>query len=321
MSNFKKYTQAKSSNGRRERGNRKPQRGFSAKSKTFTPRKTSSFIKKPSQNFETFTNSPRREYRKYIGENVKADDFIYGKNVLLEALTSKIEMIEKVVVAKDKFTDEKILNILNNQKTSRNNGKIIPVEYIDEESFPKAIKKENHQGIFAKANLNKITVNFKNFLENLEVNSKTCLIILGELEDVQNVGSIIRSASAFGISGVLIPQDRQAQVNDTVIKISAGQAFNIPLVSIGNVNDAIKNLKEKGFWIYGLDMNGEKFIHDEKFSEPTAFIIGNEGEGLRKSFIDNCDFTLKIPMNEKCESLNASISAATAMYEWRTQNL
>jgi 23S rRNA (guanosine2251-2'-O)-methyltransferase len=310
MSNFKKYTEAKQGNARRERAG-KP-----------------SFRKVAKQPFYPFKpklaftgNRARRPFAENGAKEERQDTFIFGKNVIFEALMHKPETIEKIMVAKDKFSDERILDILNNQKTSRNNNNLIPVEYVEEESFPRVIKTQNHQGVFAKINLKRITLDYKVFMKNLEVTNKTCLLVLGELEDVQNVGSIIRSASAFDIAGILIPEHNQVQINETIIKISSGQAFNIPLVSIGNINNALNDLKEKKFWIYGLDMHGEKYVHDEKFTEPTVFVVGNEGEGLRKSFKENCDFVLKIPMAEKCESLNVSISTAVAMYEWKKQNL
>lgn len=315
MSNFKKYTAEKKGNARRERGFSK----FSKNPKSVHKDSKKAFFKpKNIGSFKTENNKVEREEN--IKE-IKAENFIFGKNVLFEALMNKPETIEKIVVAKEKFTDERILDILNNQKTSRNNGKVIPVEYIDENSFPRIIKKQNHQGIFAKIDLNKITVNYKTFIENLNVTNKTCLLVLGELEDVQNVGSIIRSASAFDIAGILIPEHNQVQINETIVKISSGQAFNIPLVSIGNINNTLKDLKENKFWIYGLDMYGEKFVHEENFTEPTVFVVGNEGDGLRKSFKENCDMVLKIPMAEKCESLNVSVSTAVAMYEWKKQTL
>jgi 23S rRNA (guanosine2251-2'-O)-methyltransferase len=110
-------------------------------------------------------------------------------------------------------------------------------------------------------------------------------------------------------------------VNGTVVKISAGTAFSIPLVKIGNVNNAIEKLKEKRFWIYGLDMFGEKSIYEEKYTEPTVFVVGSEGEGIREKTKEACDMLLNIPISHNVESLNASISTAITLYEWRKQKL
>jgi 23S rRNA (guanosine2251-2'-O)-methyltransferase len=121
------------------------------------------------------------------------------------------------------------------------------------------------------------------------------------------------------VSGILIPEHNQAQINGTVVKISAGTAFTIPLVKIGNVNNTIEKLKEKRFWIYGLDMFGEKSIYEEEYTEPTVFVIGNEGEGIREKTKEACDILLNIPISEKVESLNAAVSTAITVAEWRRQ--
>lgn len=93
-------------------------------------------------------------------------------------------------------------------------------------------------------------------------------------------------------------------------------AFRIPLVSIGNVNQALGVLKQKGFWIYGLAGNGKTTLAAEKFDAPAAFVVGNEGAGIREKTLAACDITLAIPMHERVESLNAAVSAAVVFYEW-----
>lgn len=250
-------------------------------------------------------------------ENTNETIFIYGKNAVLSALQNRPETVERVFIEKgkdlDKNFEKDIFSVLNSQK--------IPKELFIHQDLARDLQNVNHQGILAKVKVNDLTINFEYFLENLQIDAKTCLLILGELEDVQNVGSIIRSASALGIAGILIPEHNQAQVNGTVVKVSAGTAFSIPLVKIGNVNNAIEKLKEKRFWVYGLDMFGEKSIYEEKFTEPTVFVIGNEGDGIREKTKEACDMLLNIPISEKVESLNAAVSTAITIAEWRRQKL
>jgi 23S rRNA (guanosine2251-2'-O)-methyltransferase len=249
--------------------------------------------------------------------NTNETIFIYGKNAVLGALEKRPDTVERVFLEKgkiwDKTEEKKIYDLLNKQKISK--------EIFIHQDLARELQTVNHQGILAKVHVNELTVNFEYFLENLEIDQNTCLVILGELEDPQNVGSIIRSASALGIAGILIPEHNQAQVNGTVVKISAGTAFSIPLVKIGNVNNAIEKLKEKRFWIYGLDMFGEKSIYEEKYTEPTVFVVGSEGEGIREKTKEACDMLLNIPISHNVESLNASISTAITLYEWRKQKL
>ncbi len=244
-------------------------------------------------------------------------EFIYGKNAVAEALRNRADTIERVFMEKDRtFDDEYEKEVLSLVK--KNNLKL---EKFSPNDLAKELKFANHQGILAKVNINSLTVSFEHFIENLQVDPNTCLLILGELQDPQNVGSIIRSAAAFGVAGILIPEHDQVQINATVVKVSAGAAFSIPLVRINNVNNCIEKLKEKRFWIYGLDMEGEKFISEESFTEPSVFVIGNEGDGIRQKTKETCDMVLKIPQSEKVESLNASISTAVALYEWRRQKI
>ncbi len=170
------------------------------------------------------------------------------------------------------------------------------------------------------ANIKYLPVAYEQFVEKLNITNDTALVVLGEVQDPQNVGAIIRTCAGFGIAGVLIPDRRTAQVNATVVKVSAGMAFQVPLVSISNVNETLRDLKKRGFWTYGLDGGAKQSIHDEKFEAPSVFILGNEGAGIRQKTLENCDIPLVIPMNPKCESLNVAASAAVALYAWSTKH-
>jgi 23S rRNA (guanosine2251-2'-O)-methyltransferase len=176
-----------------------------------------------------------------------------------------------------------------------------------------------HQSVAALIESDKLTQDFPQFIETVSGRTSVALALLAEIQDPQNVGSVIRSAAAFGLSGILIPKDRQAQVTGAVIKASAGAAFTVPLVTIGNVNQTIEELKERRFWVYGLAGEGEKNIREEDFSENSVFVIGNEGKGIREKTFEHCDITLRIPIANSVESLNAGVSAAIAFYEWRSK--
>ena len=146
------------------------------------------------------------------------------------------------------------------------------------------------------------------------------LLVLGEVQDPHNVGAVIRSAAAFGFAGVLIPPHNQAPVNGTVVKVSAGMAFRIPLVTIPNVNTVLRDLKEDGFWVYGLEGEGTTKTTTEKYTRPTVFVLGNEGSGLREKTKELCDELLSIPIHPRCESLNAAAATAVVMAGWSAQH-
>jgi 23S rRNA (guanosine2251-2'-O)-methyltransferase len=237
--------------------------------------------------------------------------YIYGKNAVLEALTTRPDTIAEIFLH-EKNNDADLKKMLQKAEAKRST--------FNDHRLPGNLESHIvHQGVIASIFIDKLMPSYKDFINNLEVTKKTALLIFGEVQDPQNVGAAIRSAAAFGLSGVLVPTHNQAPINGTVIKVSAGMAFKVPLVTINNVNTTIEDLKKKGFWIYGLAGEGKVSLPDESFGEPTVFVIGNEGEGLRKMTAQSCDTLLSIPIDPQCESMNASASVAVALYDWSTK--
>jgi 23S rRNA (guanosine2251-2'-O)-methyltransferase len=187
--------------------------------------------------------------------------------------------------------------------------------------MPDGIEKNaTHQGIIGRVSLRALVRPYKEFIETLEITPDTSVVVLGELQDPHNVGAVIRSAAAFGVSAVLIPEHNQAPVTGAVVKVSAGMAFRVPLVQIGNVNATLEDLKRRGFWIYGLEGEAKQSLVDEEFEKATALVLGNEGNGIRMKTLELCDIPLSIPMSPECESLNVAASAAVALYAWSVRH-
>ena len=246
--------------------------------------------------------------------------YIYGKHALVEALSHASKVIRKVFLARDlrlpagKRGDTELRKLLE-----KNN---IPTAELSHSRGKELVGRDTaHQGVIAAMDPSALLISFDEFLATLPPlqssgSPKIAVAILGEVQDPHNVGALIRSAAAFGLSGVLIPEHNQAGVTGAVVKASAGMVFRIPLVSIGNVNNALKVLKEKGFWVYGLAADGKTALGAETFDAPVAFVIGNEGAGIREKTLEACDVTLAIPMHARTESLNAAVSGAIVFYEW-----
>lgn len=234
--------------------------------------------------------------------------YIYGKHALIEALQNAPAVIRKVFLAPD-MRDAELRALLQKHN--------IPTAELAAGKGKELVGRDTaHQGVIATMDPSSLLVSFDEFLKTLDTRMNPAVAVLGEVQDPHNVGAIIRSAAAFGLSAVLIPEHNQAGVTGAVVKVSAGMVFRIPLVSIGNVNNTLKVLKEKGFWIYGLAMDGKFALGTDAFDAPSAFVVGNEGAGIREKTLTACDVTLKIPMNARTESLNAAVSAAVVFYEW-----
>ena len=221
---------------------------------------------------------------------------VYGKNVAKEIL-QKPKTIKKAYIYEN-FNDNEILEQLKKAG--------IPCKFLDKKSLDD-IEEGNHQGIILEIDDYKYT-----FLD--ELLDRNIIVILDHLEDPHNFGAIIRTCEAAGINSIIIPKDRSVKVNATVMKTSAGTLENVDICMVSNIVNAIKTLKDNGFWIIGTDMEGTDYRKID-YKGKIAIVIGNEGKGLSRLTEENCDFVAKIPMYGTVNSLNASVAAALVIYE------
>lgn len=245
--------------------------------------------------------------------------YVYGKHALAEALRNAPSVVQKVFLSQESASDEELRGLLKKHA--------VPVEMLRGREADRMVGEETaHQGVIAIVDPAELMVDLAEFEKRFASREHmptdhTMLLLLDELTDPHNVGAIIRSAAAFGSAGVLIPEHNQAPITGAVVKASAGMVFRVPLVSIGNVNQTVDALKEIGFRTYGLAMDGTKKLAEEKFDAPALVIVGNEGKGIRQKTLERCDVTLRIPMDTRAESLNASVSAAVVLYQWSVRHL
>jgi 23S rRNA (guanosine2251-2'-O)-methyltransferase len=176
-----------------------------------------------------------------------------------------------------------------------------------------------HQGILARLSDAVLYTPLDGVLSQASSKDRPFFILLDELQDPHNVGAIIRSAVAFGADGILMPEHDQTQITGTVIKTSSGAVFNIPIVRIGNINTTLLQLQKKGYWVYGLTGEGDTLLTATSFDAPSVIVVGSEGNGIAKKTLEHCDFKLSIPIDPRCESLNASNAVAVTLYEFRKQ--
>ena len=223
---------------------------------------------------------------------------VYGKNVCLEFL-KKSEKIRKVYI-QEGFSDENLISAIGNLKIQ---PKILPKNEIDR------LANGLHQGIIMDV-ADFSYADYNDFIQD----ENSFIVILDHLEDPHNLGAIVRSCEAAGVNGIIIPKDRSVEVNATVFKTSAGAIENIPISMVTNLSMTIKDLKDKGFWIVGTDMNGTNY-HDIDYSGKIALVIGNEGSGMSRIVRESCDLIAEIPMYGKVNSLNASVACGIMIWE------
>lgn len=237
--------------------------------------------------------------------------YLYGKNALVEALTGKPESVIKVFLNEKNMGDPLLMKLLKQKN-------IIPSKLKEGEADQKVGRDTVHQGVIATISPEKIIVSLEKFLESLKSQKieNPCIVVLGELQDPHNVGAIIRSAAAFGAHAVILPEHNQAPITGTVIKTSVGMIFKIPIIEVGNINLTLRTLKDKGYWVYGLVMDGDTSLPKTVFDTPVVFVVGNEGAGIREKTLELCDIKISIPIDPKCESLNAGTAAAVVLYDW-----
>lgn len=236
--------------------------------------------------------------------------YIYGRHSLTEALKNAPRAIKGIFLERmDEETEIRELAEKNK----------ISVKQLGGGERREVGKDAVHQGIIGVMNPDALFVDLKEFLKGVDLDKNPAIALCAEVQDPHNLGAIVRSAAAMGLSAVIIPEHRQVSVTGAVVKTSVGMVFRVPLVRVGNVNQTLATLKEAGFWIYGLDMEGEA-LTSTVFDRPSVFVVGNEGAGIREKSLELCDIKLSIPMHQRAESLNAAVSAAVVFYEWSRQN-
>ncbi|MDZ7718494.1 MAG: 23S rRNA (guanosine(2251)-2'-O)-methyltransferase RlmB [Balneolaceae bacterium] len=244
----------------------------------------------------------------------ESNEFIYGRNPVEELLQNRAGEVEKIYINR-KLNKQSFSTILSLASDNR-----VPVAEVPGSKLYELVGKVNDQGIVAAVSQIQYE-EFEDWLERIEPDQHTGILLLDEIEDPHNFGAILRTAAASGMDAVIVPKHRQAPVSAAVYKTSAGTAGRIPIVRAVNLNQAILKLKDNKFWIAGLDMDGDSLLWEQTFDVPMAFVIGNEGRGMRQKTGEHCDFLLSIPMYNNVESLNASVSAALVCYEWRRQKM
>lgn len=237
-----------------------------------------------------------------------SEEMIAGKHPVLEALRSGRE-INKIWIA------EGAQKTLTQPIVAEAKKQGIVVQFVDKRKLDSMVEGVAHQGVVAQA----AAFSYVEVEELLEIAAQSgtapFILVLDEIEDPHNLGSILRTAECTGVHGVIIPKRRSASLTATVLKTSAGAAEHVPVARVTNLAQTIDKLKEAGVWVAGTDVSASQDVYKMKFDMPLAVVIGNESKGMGRLIKEKCDFLVKLPMLGRLNSLNASVAAGVLMYE------
>lgn len=235
-------------------------------------------------------------------------DILYGVHAVMEALKSKKRNVVQLYVADNKSGRKAIEEIVRLAK--RNNVKI---DRMDLKTMDRLTREANHQGVLAKAQPVRL-MKLSSAVYEAEGKKKDLWLAVDEMTDPQNLGAIIRSAACLGFSTIILPQRRTVGLTSAVYKVACGAVENVNIVEVANLSNALLDLKEEGFWIYGADMDGQPITQTE-YASPAVLVIGSEGTGIREKTAEHCDQIISIPQQGGVESLNAAAAASIIMYD------
>lgn len=224
---------------------------------------------------------------------------VYGRNVAKEILRKDKKVLK--IILQEGFDDKEINSLIE-----KGNFRVEVKSKRDIERLADGV----HQGII----LDIPDYQYKE-LKYVLNNDPSFVVLLDHLEDPHNLGAIIRTCEAAGVDAIIMPKDRQVQINSTVMKTSVGTLDNMDIVSVSNLVNAIDTLKQNGFWVVGTALEDSVDYREIDYSGKIALVIGNEGSGMSQLVKKNCDFIAKIPMYGTTNSLNASVAAGIMIYE------
>lgn len=234
-------------------------------------------------------------------------DYIIGKNPVIEALKSDRDM-NKIFIAEGSQKGQ-MQQVIGLAKENHVLVQFVPKKKLDQ------LVEGNHQGVVAQVAAYQYAELDDLFAAAEQKNEAPFFILLDEIEDPHNLGSIMRTADAVGAHGIIIPKRRAVGLTATVAKASTGAIEYIPVVRITNMARTIDDLKERGVWIAGTDASGKEDFRSFDGTIPLGLVIGSEGKGMGRLIRDKCDFLIRLPMKGHVTSLNASVAAALLMYE------
>jgi len=235
-------------------------------------------------------------------------EIVYGKNPVEGILETNPKRINKIYLVIGVKFDPKIRNILSLARQNKIVVLDIPKEKMDK------LTDGVHQGVAASVSPIEF-IELEDLLPKLKDKKDALLIILDKVEDPHNLGSIIRTAAAANVDGIIIPKRHSSQITSTVEKASAGTVDKVAIIQVTNLSATIETLKENNFWIIGAEGSAETYYFNQKYDMNCALVLGGENQGISSLVKKNCDMLVKIPMSDNVNSLNVANAASILIYE------
>ena len=229
---------------------------------------------------------------------------LVGIHAVVEALRAG-RSFDRVVVSKG-AGGERIQEVVDLCRSAA-----VPTRFEPRAALDKLAGSSAHQGVVALGAAHRYAS-----IEDIPSGAKL-LVVLDGVEDPHNLGAVIRTAHAAGAAALVIPERRAVGITEVVAKAAAGALEYLPVIRVGNLNRALETLKERGFWIYGFDERGQSIYDETDFASPTVFVLGGEGQGLHHQVREHCDLVMRIPLEGRIASLNVSVAAGVALFEWK----
>ena len=236
-------------------------------------------------------------------------EYIWGRNPVLETLHSP-RQVKRILLAEGQREAPALASIVQEAKQRH-----VPLETVPRARLDQLSRGAVHQGVLAVVGERRYA-SIEEILAFAESRHEPpFLLILDAIQDVNNLGSLLRTAEAAGVHGVIIPEHRAAEVNATVTKTSAGATEHLLIAQETNLTRAIEELKKRNIWVVGLAGEAKTLYTQADLTGPLALVVGNEGKGISRLVREHCDLLIKLPMYGHINSLNAAVAGSIALYE------
>lgn len=246
-------------------------------------------------------------------------NIVYGFHSTMPLLWQHPESIE-VIYLDSKRQDKRSQELINVAADAE-----VIVEIVSGSKLDKIAETNKHQGVIAvlKNEINKKEFNLKYILNDLSEKERSIIVVLDGITDPHNLGAIIRTCDCFGVDAIVVPKDNSASINSTVAKVSSGAINNVPVIVVNNIARALEEIKDQRYWIAGTTLADNSVdLFSFKPDDRMVWVMGSEGDGIRRLVAENCDYLVSIPMYGNTQSLNVSVAAGVVLsYNRYTQNI